>query len=387
MEPNVFLNEVHIQNFLSLHNVRLPLKRLTVLVGPNASGKSNVLKALALLAEMMIAENPPPAEYIQTRLWAGGADKISFQLIAKADNKIANYQLTLQPQPKYRIFSEELVVNTVKVISIQKGKGQVRDENDKNPISFNSTKLALKSAGDYGDKPITSALTNFIRAWEFYDFKPDKMRGKEIEVFLTAVVADMPEPERLDNEGASLRYFLSSWHKKDPERFQVVNQALKTCIRLGIESHENGKEELFLLEGYKTPIPLDRASDGTLRLLAYHVLLNQPEPPSLIAIEEPERNLHPGGINEIGRILEQLADRTQVIITTHSSQLLDSLNADNLSDSLGVLLLRNNPGIGTEVISLDEVRADRKALASWIEEFGIGSAIFDSQLLQDITEG
>ena len=127
-----------------------------------------------------------------------------------------------------------------------------------------------------------------------------------------------------------------------------------------------------------------RASDGTLRLVAYYILLNEPELPPLIAIEEPERNLHPGALTDIANVLEQIAERTQVIITTHSSQLLDALDSENLSDSLGVLLLRIQPGHGTEVINLEDIREDQAALNGWITDFGIGSAILDSELLQNL---
>jgi len=115
-------------------------------------------------------------------------------------------------------------------------------------------------------------------------------------------------------------------------------------------------------------------------------LLNQPELPPLITIEEPERNLHPGALKDIAYILEQLAERTQVIITTHSSQLLDNFKSESLSNSLGVLLLRNRPGLGTEVLNLEDIRSKRESLDGWITDFGIGSAIFDSGLLQDLME-
>ena len=123
-----------------------------------------------------------------------------------------------------------------------------------------------------------------------------------------------------------------------------------------------------------------------MRLLAYHTLLKQSELPPFIAIEEPERNLHPGALKEIAYILERISEQTQVIITTHSSQLLDAFNPDNLSDSLGVLLLRNRSGLGTEVLNLEKIRSKREALDGWIADFGIGSAIFDSELLQDLME-
>ena len=123
-----------------------------------------------------------------------------------------------------------------------------------------------------------------------------------------------------------------------------------------------------------------------MRLIAYYILLNDPELPPFVAIEEPERNLHPGALRNIASVLEQLAERTQVIITTHSSQLLDAFNPQSLSDTLGVLLLRNCSGLGTEVINLEDVRGKRAALDGWIADFGIGNAIFDTELLQDLME-
>ena len=123
-----------------------------------------------------------------------------------------------------------------------------------------------------------------------------------------------------------------------------------------------------------------------MRLLAYQVLANQPELPPLIAMEEPERNFHPAWFNTLSDLLDQLSQRSQVIITTHSSQLLDVFAPQSLADNLSVLLLRNIPGRGTTVMPLDKVQEDREGLKNWIDEFGIGSAIFDSELLQDIME-
>ena len=53
----------------------------------------------------------------------------------------------------------------------------VQDEDGSNHTNYKSNKLALQSAGDYGNKPITRALTEFIKGWEFYDFQPGHMRG------------------------------------------------------------------------------------------------------------------------------------------------------------------------------------------------------------------
>ena len=171
-----FLEKVHIKNFLSLRDVELPLKPLTVLVGPNASGKSNIWNALRLLNKMIKEEELPPVKFIRDNLWAGEANQITFQLQAKVEEIPALYELKLKADANNPFDAEELSVGSVKVISIQNGQGEVQDEDGKNRTPYKSNKLALKSAGDYGNKPITSALTEFIKEWEFYDFRPDLIR-------------------------------------------------------------------------------------------------------------------------------------------------------------------------------------------------------------------
>ena len=383
-EEKAFLEKVHIKNFLSLRDVELPLKPLTVLVGPNASGKSNILNALDLLNTVMTAEELPPVEFTQNRLWAGEANHISFQLHAKVEEIPALYELKLKADANNPFVAEELLINSVKVISIQSGQGTVRDEDGENETQYRSNKLALKSAGDYGNKPITSTLTGFIKDWEFYDFRPEYMRN-HLETF-PFIIEKLRESPKLD-DGSKLPALLSYWHKNTPERFHSVSDSLADSTNLRMDQRSiDGDTLLCLSEGYEKPIPLKRASDGTLRLVAYYILLNEPELPPLIAIEEPERNLHPGALRDIANVIEQISEHSQVIITTHSSQLLDAFNPENLSDSLGVLLLRNIPGQGTEVINLEDIRGDRVALDGWIQDFGIGSAIFDSGLLQDLME-
>ena len=393
-EQKAFLEKVHIKNFLSLRNVELPLKPLTVLVGPNASGKSNILRAISLLMETINAEKLPRNDIIQSFLWAGGANHLTFELHVKVEEIPALYKLEIKLESGEISVNEELLVEGVKVIPIQGEQSIVWNENGKNTTQHVSKlkKIVLGSADGYAKKPITTSLAEFIKEWYFYDFQPELMRvyfqkspiGLDTDE-ITNRFFGFGKITQLKNDGSNLLPLLSYWHSDTPALFRKVNESLFTSAKLKIDySKINGQPQLCVLEGYKNPIPFRRASDGTLRLIAYYVLLAQQELPQLIAIEEPERNLHPGTLTDIANILEQLAKRTQVIITTHSSQLLDAFNPDNLSDSLGVLLLRNRPGLGTEVLNLEDIRGKREALDGWIADFGIGSAIFDSELLQDI---
>jgi predicted ATPase len=384
-ERKAFLEKIHIKNYLSLRDVTLPFKPLTVLVGPNASGKSNVLSALDLLKTMTVDEGLPAEEFIQKSLWAGEGQKYSFHIDAKVAESQTLYHLEVKPKPDFSFRAEQLTVNDVNVISIQDGHGVVHDENGENELKYNSNELALRSAGNYGNKPVTRTLAEFIKKWQIYDFIPEILRGS-LERFSPAE-KEIRESIKLDFIGRNLAEVLWNWHKNSPESFRNVSDSLAYSTNLEIDHClVDGQNQLCLLEGYEKPIQLRRASEGTLRLIAYYILLNEPELPPLIAIEEPEQNLHPGALTDIANVLEQIAQYSQVIITTHSSQLLGAFNPESLGDSLGVLLLRNRPGFGTEVLNLENYHGKKKALDGWIADFGIGSAVFDSGLLPDEME-
>ena len=383
-ERKAFLEKIHIKNFLSLRDVTLPFKPLTVLVGPNASGKSNVLKALSLLNRMVVNEKFSD-ESIQSFRWAAEAQKTVFHLQAKVAEDQVLYHLEVQAKQGFPPHAEQLSVNNVEVISIQNGSGSVRDENGENDTPYNSFGLAFESAGNYGNKPVTHAFAEFIKKWQFYNFSTNFIRASLTRFWPTE--KEIVESPKLGILGAELPEILWNWHQNTPENFRNISESLATSTNHGIDQYTiDGQKQLCLLDRDKKPIPLYDASDGILRLIAYYILLNEPELPPLIAIEEPERNLHPGALSDIANVLEQIAQYSQVIITTHSSELLGAFNPKSLGNSLGVLLLRNRPGFGTEVLNLEDYRGKRKALDGWIADFGIGSAVFDSGLLPDEME-
>ena len=402
-EQKAFLEKVHIKNFLSLRNVTLPFKPLTVLVGPNASGKSNVLRALRLL-RTITREPPLSIKFIRERLWAGESNHMTFQLRSEIEGSQIIYDLVLKTDVDKLLFDEELSVNDLKIISILNQKYEMSVGSDKDETKNISEKVTLKPLNPHEEKsPISSSvLREYIKTWEFYDFQPGHMRDRPPGLDPEELDASSPINKRISILSLSseqmaeisntrfhmgIQELLSSWYKDDRKRFDCVSDSLAASINFKMDFNKiDGRNQLCLLEGYKNPISLQKASEGTLRLIAYYILLYQDKLPPLIAIEEPERNLHPSALTNIAYVLERIAERTQVIITTHSSQLLDTFSSESLSDSLGVLLLRNRPGLGTEVLNLEEIRDKREALAGWIADFGIGSAVFDSGLIQDLME-
>lgn len=385
-ERKAFLEKIHIKNFLSLRDVKLPFKPLTVLVGPNASGKSNSLLALDRLNTMITDEKLPFYGLTKDTFWAGEHQIFSFDLQTKVKVYQTLYHLEIKASPDFSYYAEQLFVNDVNVISIQEGKGVVRDENNRNEIPYNSNKLALGSAGNYGNKPITHTFAEFIKEWRFYDFDTNFIR-QESDMRFSSAETEIRECPELTDAGENLVEVLWNWYKNSSDSFQNVSDSLAADTNRKIDYRLiDGRYQLFMIERDENPIPMQNASDGILRLIAYNILLNEPKLPPLIAIEEPERNLHPGALSDIAHVLEQISQYSQVIITTHSSQLLGAFNRESLGDSLGVLLLRNRQGFGTEVLNLEDYRGKRKALAGWIADFGIGSAVFDSGILPDEME-
>ena len=311
-EGKAFLDKIHIENFMSLRDVTLPLKPLTIFVGPNASGKSNTVTALYRLHKMRVDDRLSSDEFNRDTLWETEVPKFSFHLHTKVEKNRTLYHLEVKLEPDLSFRAEQLSVNDVSVISIQDGQGTVRDENGENETNYNSNELALGSAGNYGNKPITRALAEFMKEWKFYDFSPDLIRSSLTRSILLAE-KEIRELPKLDSYGLKLPEVLCNWEKNFPERFENVSDSLASSTNRHIDSFSVIEEnqpfpakQLFLLEGYREPIPLHSASDGILRLIAYNILLNEPELPPLIAIEEPERNFHPGALSDIANVLEHI---------------------------------------------------------------------------------
>ena len=78
---------------------------------------------------------------------------------------------------------------------------------------------------------------------------------------------------------------------------------------------------------FEDPILARNVSDGTMKLLAYLLVLHDPEPPPLVGIEEPENFVHPALLQALGEDCLVAATRTQLLVTTHAPSFLDGLSA------------------------------------------------------------
>src|SRR5262249_47620745 len=121
---------------------------------------------------------------------------------------------------------------------------------------------------------------------------------------------------------------------------------------------EGGTVQVFLQERDYI-IPASRLSDGTLRWLALLAILLHPTPPPLVCIEEPELGLHPDLINTLAELLRDASQRMQLIVTTHSSQLVDAF-----TDNPEVVVVCEKEAGSTTLR-----RLGGEALAEWLADY------------------
>jgi predicted ATPase len=383
------LKSAHIKNFKSLSDVNLNFKNLTIIVGANSSGKSCCLESLNLLKTIVKVGKAPPSWYLEDDIRIGEESSgITLQVFI-SDAKDADYSVNLALQgnleENFIIVSENLTISKTKVIAISKGEGEVRDENNKGKQLYRSTPdtVALSSTGSFGIKPVTKNVADFIKQWEFYDLDPDFIKSYETRGFKNET---SDNPMRLDSFGRQLQGLLQHWASdSDDQLFKEVAAEIHQCLSIDLISGDHkGKQVIKIKEQNGLEIPFSNLSDGTLRMIGYCSLLYSPDIPSLIAIEEPERNLHPGILQDLASILKRLSQKTQVVITTHSSQLLDCFDISDISSDVSVILVKKNLESGTEAVGLDKLSQDCDGLQDWMQDFGIGNAIFHSNLLQGV---
>jgi predicted ATPase len=387
------LVSAQISNYKSLSTVSLSFRNLTILVGANSSGKSNCLESLNFLRTLVRTGSAPPIELVEMMHRVGVDKDIRITVSIQTSRKQAEYCISVaESAEEYsddsRIAREILKVGRTKVIDLTDGIGKVKDEDGKNSQIYRSKpdKLALTSAGNFGEKPVTADIAEFIQNWEFYDLDPDYI--KETISFRFEEDTKLEKPIlSLDMYGRRVQGMLKYWAREQQERFEKVNEDLFNCLNVRLKLIiQNDNHLLRVIEQDGSELPFSSLSDGTLRIIAYCTLLHTPEGPTLIGIEEPERNLHPGILKDIAAIIKRLSQKMQVVITTHSSQLLDCFSLDDIGSTTSVILLRKSKDSGTEAFSLDDLSECREDLAEWMADFGVGSAIYHSNLLQDMLE-
>jgi predicted ATPase len=348
---------IRIRNFKSLADVTLgqigygqgePLPELSCFIGPNGCGKSSLLDAFGFLADCLrdgaeaACDRPQRGGFSRLRT-QGSVDPVQFDLYYRETpnsrpitynfeiNEIGGVPVVMGEQLRQRRKGQKWG-RSYPFLRLERGKGEVwageateeEEGTTRQDIQLeDSDRLGITTLGQLSDHPRIVGFRSYIESWYLSYFVPDAARR------LPPVGAQ----RHLDRTGENLGNVVQYLERSQPERFQRILERIQKSIP-GIRSIKITKslDRRLLLEfneeGYQDPFYQQSMSDGTLKLFAYLLLLEDPEPPSFIGIEEPENGLYHKLLAELAQEFRRHAEqsqKTQILITTHSPYFVDAL--------------------------------------------------------------
>lgn len=341
------IKRLRVRNYLSLKDVDLELGGRNFLVGPNMSGKSNLIDCFRFLTTMVISGLNKAfldRNGFQEVVWKGGDEpRISIGLTAevpveeKEHKKVYDYEISIVGGVTglIAVEREKLTLktkNTVKtLIDLKNGQGKINKE-DGTP-AFAAPEDPTRSALEFDVPGWEGTLVRtFISTWRFYRLIP---------FFMKQANAAMSQ-NFLSEHGDNFSSWLMTLQTRYPEEFrrtkQVATDVLPDLKEILTPPTQFATTYITTQEKYlKGPINIWRMSDGELTFLALLSLIFAPEElgAPLYCIEEPENNLHPKLLETLMEVLTQRQSEfglraAQIIATTHSPYLVDKVSLDEL---------------------------------------------------------
>ncbi len=356
------VSTIAIHGFRSLVDVALPLGRITLVTGANGTGKTSLYRALGLLADTAEGRLIPAlaaAGGLPQVLWAGperitGAMRRGEQPVQGTHRRMAPVSLMLgfadadlgylidigYPTPNQTAFSLDPVIKREVIFAapllrpaatLIERKGQqvfARQSVGRAELGVRLSERdsMISEVGDPLEHPEIRAVRRAIRGWRFYDsFRVDRAapaRQPQVGTW-TPVLApdgnDLAPAIQTILESAFAEPFLAA-----------VGEGLAGAVpRVGQLGAGTPLFELTLQQpGLLRPLAAGEFSDGTLRFLLLATALLSPRPPGLLVLNEPETSLHPQLLPAVARLIRQASRRTQIVVVSHSTSLVDALRPD-----------------------------------------------------------
>lgn len=378
---------IRIQNFRALRDVTLgklwnlqqadPLTPMTAVIGKNGVGKSTIFDAFGFLADCLKSGVEEACDLRGRGGFAriksqGQSGPIEFEVYYKEEGNVRpiTYEISIDLDSSGRPYVQKerlrqrrkgqkhgwpfsfLVLNEGRGIvwkgereGIDEGKeqfniqdlmesiikGDVREESRETEVVEleDKRKLGIATLGALKQHPRISAFRRFIEGWYLSYFTPDAARS-----------LPLAGPQKhLNIHGDNLGNVVQFMQREHVGRFQAILDRIAKRIpgvdRIDTDPTQDGRLLLrFNDKGFKDPFYAQQMSDGTLKVFAYLLLLEDPTPPPFLCIEEPENGLY-------HKLLEALATEfrehatgkkggAQIFITTHQPYFVDALEPDEV---------------------------------------------------------
>lgn len=379
------IQELSIKGFRSLRDVTWRPGKLNVVIGPNGSGKSNLLQAIGLLREAAtggLSEAILRMGGVVPLLWDGQVEEIAWSVVVEPlleGEQVLAYELRLRrlgTTSSYRIEREMLAGGVQGAILVRApDRAFMLDMNGQQVELGNAQLLQPEQALlQVGSVPLgSSAVTGFhdlLSGWSLYhDIRVDL--GASLR---QAAVARMED--RLAADGQNLIPVLHTLYTGSRDFKRAVDDAMRAAFSADYEelvfppAADQRVQLRVRWRSLRTEQSAADLSDGTIRFLVLLAILANPNPPDLIAFDEPETGLHPSMLPIVAEHAADAARRTQVIFTTHSAQLLDAFTATPPTTTVAKW---EEGETRLSVLDGDE-------LARWLQEYTLGALFRSGEL-------
>lgn len=391
-KPPARIEYLRVENYRALKEVELEkITPLTALLGPNGSGKSTVFDVFNFLSECFqfglrhAWDRRGRAKELRTRGQEGPV-VIELKYRESPEQPIMTYHLAIEEGRRGPVVAAEWLQwrrgaqgKPFRFLEYSRGLGratggEMPDEKDERvEIPLRSQDLiAVNTLGQFANHPRVAALREFVTDWYVSYLSVDDTRGQP----------EAGPQERLSKTGDNLANVVQYLKEQRPDRLDAIFERLRSRVpRIDSVLAEPMPDGRLLLEikdaPFQQPILAKYASDGTLKMLAYLLVLHDPEPPQFIGIEEPENFLHPRLLPELSEECRAASGRSQLLVTTHSPFFLNGLRPSEVR-----ILYRDEKGF-TRAVRAADVRGVQEFIEAgatlghlWLEgHLGVGDPL------------
>lgn len=379
------LTRIRIRNFKLLREVDLTLsERLTVLIGPNASGKSTVLEVVDFLrrcAEDGLADAVTAHGGFDAIRTVGCKEPVEvetwwkFRAVPEASAKRTyhlRWLIRLVPARIGAVVAHESLRDgeTELVTTTADGRRDaIPESGEGQPVSMpKPTVLAVEALRDPSRFPAISYLRIVVSASRYLGVvatSPPWTRASPERVTARDSVVLAPEP-RVGPEGVGLANALYNLQTDHPDAWATLERAFCAEFpfvrRITFPADAAGSKIAIALDDKRfsgRKIYANQMSDGMIVFLTLLVSVLYPEQRAVLALDEPDAHLHPSALRRLIALCRSGSSHRRIVLVTHSNALLDALGDD--ADAIRVV---EPTAEGARVRSLDAA-----ALAAWREDY------------------
>lgn len=348
------IETIKIKNYRLFRDAELTnIPSLCVLVGANGTGKSTLFDVFSFLKDALVMDVNRATmkrggyKELASRGFTNKPIEISLQFRMKITgyDRLVTYLLVIEPDKKGKIIISREILRYKRgssgkpyhFLDFSKGKGySITNEEDFSKSDEALTReeqeldspdiLAIKGLGQFERFKAASAFRAMMENWHISDFHVSEARPSQEEGFA----------EHLSTRGDNLAVVARYMFEQHPNIFERVLKSMKERVP-GVsivepKQTEDGRLVLRFKDGsFKDPFIARHVSDGTIKMFAYLILLNDPSPFPLLAVEEPENQLYPELLPELAEEFRDYARRGgQVFISSHSPDFLNALKLEEI---------------------------------------------------------